>query len=90
MNVWIWIAWACAAILMVMSIVRIYSRFVQRRLFLRNQAQKGHYPNNEGCVASFFASWFCSPCLFGQMNSAIEKQKLLSWMRPEQTVPHNV
>ena len=80
----------CFSILTVLGIVRIYTRFTQRRLFMRDQAEKGHYPNNEGCIISFLGSWFCSPCFFGQMYSAIQKQKLLSLMQPQHTVSYNV
>ena len=89
-KVWTTISFVCAVILMVLSIFRIYTRFAQRRLFMRNQAEKGHYPNNEGCIISFLGSWFCSPCLFGQMNSAIEKQRFLSLVQPQHTVSYNV
>ena len=89
-NYWLIIAMVCSSILTIIAIVRIYSRFVQRRLFLRNQAEKGHYPNNEGCIASFLCSWCCSPCIFGQMNSAIEKQRFLSLMQPQHTLSYNV
>ena len=84
------IAFVSVIILFMMSLIRLYARFAQRRSFLQNQAQKGHYPNNEGCIASFCCTWFCSPCLFGQMNSAIEKQRFLSLPQQQHTVSHNV
>ena len=87
-KVWSIMAFVSMIILMLASILRIYTRFAQRRLFLQKQAQKGHLPNNEGCIASFFLTWFCSPCMFGQMNSAIEKQRLLSSMQPQHTVSY--
>ena len=57
------------------NIPRIWSRYVQRQIFLRKQAENGHFPNYEGCCTSLLLTWFCSPCTFGQMNSAIEKSK---------------
>ena len=80
-KVWSILAFVSMINIMLLSICRIYTRFAQRRLFLQKQAQKGHFPNKEGCIASFFLTWFCSPCMFGQMNSAIEKQRLLSGFR---------
>ena len=87
-KVWSIMAFVSMIILMLASILRIYTRFAQRRLFLQKQAQKGHFPNNEGCIASFCCTWFCSPCMFGQMNSAIEKQRLLSSMQPQHAVSY--
>merc|ERR1712131_528920 len=62
------------SILLLLNIPRIWSRFVQRQVFLRKQEEVGHLPNNEGCCTSLLLTWFCSPCIFGQMNSALEKQ----------------
>ena len=87
-KVWSIIAFVTLIILWLILAVRIYNRFAQRRLFLRKQAKNGHFPNNEGCIVSFLCTWFCSPCMFGQMNSAIEKQRLLSSMQPQHTVSY--
>ena len=89
-KVWSILAFISTMILTLASILRIYTRFAQRRLFLEKQAQKGHFPNNEDCIASFCCTWFCSPCIFGQMNSAIEKQRLLSSMQPQHTVSYSI
>ena len=82
------IALVTSIILLMILVVRIYNRFVQRRLFLQKQARNGHSPNNEGCIVSFLCTLFCSPCMFGQMNSAIEKQRLLSSIQPPHTVSY--
>ena len=51
------------------------ARFIQRKAFLRKQKEMGHLPNYEGCCKSFLITWFCSPCVLGQMNAALEKQQ---------------
>ena len=61
------------SITMLANVPRVWSRYIQRQIFLRKQAEHGHFPNYEGCCTSLLLTWFCSPCTFGQMNSAIEK-----------------
>ena len=87
-KVWSIIALVTCIILWLILAVRIYNRFAQRRLFLQKQARNGNFPNNEGCIVSFLGTWFCSPCMFGQMNSAIEKQRLLSSIQPQHAVSY--
>ena len=58
------------------TILHIWSRYVQRQIFLRKQAEKGHFPNKEDCSTSLLLAWFCSPCIVGQMTSAFKKHKL--------------
>ena len=72
---WWWVTIISFSILVLSNIPRIWSRFVQRQVFLRKQEEVGHLPNYEGCCTSLLLTWFCSPCIFGQMNSALEKQQ---------------
>ena len=79
---WYWVTVISFIILMVANIPRIWSRFVQRQVFLRKQDEMGNLPNYEGCCTSLLLTWFCSPCIFGQMNSALEKsqQRIIVWI----------
>ena len=72
-TAWYWATIISFSILMLSNIPKIWSRFVQRQIFLRQQDEMGHLPNYEGCCTSLLLTWFCSPCIFGQMNSALEK-----------------
>ena len=72
---WYWVWVVSFTILVLSNIPRIWSRFVQRQIFLRKQDEMGHLPNHEGCCTSLLLTWFCSPCIFGQMNSALEKSQ---------------
>ena len=66
-------------VLMVVSfILRIWSQFVQRRIFLRKQEEMGQFSFYEGRYTSLLLSWLCYPCLFGEINSTLEKQKQLA------------
>ena len=59
-------------------IARIWSQFVQRRIFLRKQDEMGQFSFYEGRYTSLLLSWLCFPCLFGEINSTLEKQKQLA------------
>ena len=72
-TAWYWATIVSFSILVLSNIPKIWSRFVQRQIFLRKQDEMGHLPNYEGCCTSLLLTWFCSPCIFGQMNSALEK-----------------
>ena len=61
------------SIMLLSTISRIGSRIAQRQIFLQQQAKHGYFPNSEGFCTTLLLNWFCSPCTFGQMNSAIEK-----------------
>lgn len=66
--------WVGIGIIVLVNIPKIWSRFVQRQVFLRKQAETGNLPNYEGCCTTFLLTWLCSPCIFGQINAALEKQ----------------
>lgn len=75
-NNWSTLTLISFSMLSIVSIPHVWSRFVQRQIFLRKQAEKGHSPHFEDCSTSLLLSWFCSPCIVGQMNSALKKYKL--------------
>ena len=74
-NNWSTLAIVSFSMLGLISIPHIWSRYVQRQIFLRQQAEKGHYPFNEDCSTSLLLAWFYRPCIAGQMSSALKKHQ---------------
>ena len=75
-NDWSTVTIISFSMLCLVSIPHIWSRYVQRQIFLQKQAEKGYFPYNEDCSTSLLLVWLCSPCIVGQMNSALRKHKL--------------
>ena len=75
-NNWSTLSIVSFSMLSLVSISHIWSRYVQRKIFLQKQTEKSHFPYKEDCSTSLLLAWFCSPCIVGQMNSALKKHKL--------------
>ena len=64
------IAGISGGILGIIYCFRARTNYQLRRHFLKNQLEKGNYPNDEEKCKSCFLAFFCAPCMFGQINVA--------------------